>query len=92
MSDTVRHDEEGQRFVMEVEGREALLAYSQEGNILDFTPLCRRSSGVGGWPEKVVKDSFEVAKQKGPKVRPSCPYVSGAVLKRHQEYHALGAR
>jgi len=86
----VRHDEKGNRFVIEIEGREALLAYSQEENVLDFyrtfVPEELRGQGLA---EKVVKAAFEYAREKGLKVRPSCSYVSGAFLKRHKEYQTL---
>lgn len=86
----VKHDEKGKRFVMEVEGREALLSYSQEGDTLDFyrtfVPEELRGQGLA---EKVVKAAFEYAREKGFKVQPSCSYVSGAFLKRHKEYQDL---
>ena len=60
MDEVVRHDEKGNRFVIEIEGREALLEYSREGNTLDFhrtfVPEELRGQGLA---EKVVKAGFE---------------------------------
>lgn len=90
MSETVRHDEKSHRFVIDIDGQEAVLAYSQEGNTLDFyrtfVPESLRGRGLA---EKVVRAAFEYAKEKGLRVLPSCPYVSGAFLKRHEEFRPL---
>ena len=75
---------------MVVEGQEALLAYSQKGNLLDFhhtfVPESLRGRGLA---EKVVKAGFDYAKEKGLKVLPTCPYISGPFLARHKEYRSL---
>ena len=86
----VRHDETTHRFVLKSEGQEAVLAYSQKGSALDFyrtfVPEPLRGRGLA---EKVVKAGFDYAKEKGLKVIPSCPYVSGPFLKRYEEYRSL---
>ena len=90
MREEVLHDEKGHRFVMVMEGQEVLLAYSHKGDILDFhhtfVPEALRGRGLA---EKVVQAGFEYAKEKGLKVLPTCPYVSGPFLKRHNEYRVL---
>lgn len=86
----VRHDTKAFRFVLEIEGQEAILTYSQKGESLDFyhtfVPESLRGRGLA---EKVVKAGFDYAKEKGLKVIPSCPYVSGPFLKRYGEYRSL---
>ena len=92
MGQEVKHDEKGKRFVIEVQGREAVLSYTPKGNVLDFystfVPEELRGQGLA---EEVVKAAFEYAKEKDLKVLPTCPYVSGAFLKRHKEYQSLVA-
>lgn len=86
----VRHDEEAHRFVVEIRGQEAYLAYTQQGNVLDFyhtlVPETLRGQGLA---EKVVKAGFDYAKEKGFKVLPTCAYVSGTFLKRNEQYRPL---
>jgi len=90
LKEAIRHDEEQHRFVIALRGQEALLAYSQKGNVLDFYRTFVLEGFRGrGLAEKIVKTGFDYAKQKGLKVLPTCPYVSGPFLKRHEEYRAL---
>ena len=90
MKEEIRHDEERHRFVIDLEGEKAHLSYSQKGNILDFyrtfVPEVFRGRGLA---EKIVKAGFDYAKEKGLKVLPTCPYISGPFLKRHEEYRTL---
>ncbi len=90
MSHPVRHDEKALRFIIDIDGKEALLAYSQKGTVLDFyrtyVPEELRGRGLA---EEVVKAGFAYAKEKGLTVRPSCPYISQTFLKRHKEYENL---
>jgi predicted GNAT family acetyltransferase len=90
---TVEHDQASHRFVVRLEGHEAFLAYRQHGAELDFyhtfVPEAFRGRGVA---ERMVGAGFEYAKASGFTVRPTCPYVSGAYLKRHPEYESLTRR
>lgn len=89
-SDEVRHEAARRRFVLTVEEQEAYVAYKQDGSTLDFNhtfvPPSLRGRGLA---ERVVRAGFEYAKQHGLTVRPSCPYVSGAFLRRHPEWRSV---
>ena len=89
----VTHDAAAHRFVMAMQGQEAFLAYRPHGSELDFyqtfVPESFRGRGVA---ERLVGAGYEYAKAKGLTVRPTCPYVSGAYLKRHPEHETLTQR
>ena len=87
----VQHDKGKHKFYIPLEeGGEAILAYSQEGNVLDFAhtyvPPTSRQKGVA---EKVVEAGFRYAQENNFKVIPSCPYVSQAFLRKHKEFLPL---
>ncbi len=86
----VIHDQKGQRFVIDLEGREAVLMYRASGKTLDFhhtfVPEVFRGRGLA---EKLCQAGFEYAKANRFRVVASCPYISGAYLKRHPEYQPL---
>lgn len=87
---SVEHDVQGRRFRVQVSGQEAVLAYRMSGTTMDmyhtFVPEAARGKGLA---EKLVKAGFEYAKANGLTVVPTCPYISGAYLKRHTEYQSL---
>ncbi len=82
----VKHDEAAHRFVVQLEGHAAFLAYRTSGTELDFyhtvVPEAFRGRGIA---ERVVGAGFEYAKANRLTVKPTCPYISGAYLKRHPE-------
>ena len=86
----VRHDQAGSRFVIALAGQEAVLEYRLSGRVIDlhhtFVPESLRGRGLA---EQLCKAAFEYAKANRLSVVPSCSYVSGAYLKRHQEYAPL---
>ena len=90
---TITHDEARKRFCAELEGYEACLMYRLSGTEIDlyhtYVPEVFRGRGVA---EKLCKVAFEYAKARQLTVIPSCSYVSGAYLKRHQEYEPLTKR
>ena len=86
----IQHDAVAQKFFITLGTEEAHLNYRLEGNTIDFyhtfVPDSIRGKGIA---EKIVKAGFEYAAQQKLKVIPTCPYVSGAFLSRHAEYHSL---
>ena len=95
MADTafdIRHDAAGQKFSVTRQGQEAHLLYRRQGTTLDFystfVPEAFRGQGLA---EQLCRAGFEYAKANQFKVVPSCPYISGAYLKRHPEYLPLTA-
>lgn len=88
MNDVI-NDKPGSRFLMEVEGNEVYILYTEDKDTLDlystYTAPQLRGQGLA---EKVVLAAFEYAKEKNLKVTPSCWYVS-KFLEKHTEYDAF---
>lgn len=83
----VINDKQGSRFVMDVDGNEVYLLYTEDKDTIDlystFTPLQLRRQGLA---EKVVRFALDYAKEKNLKVIPSCWYVK-KFLERHTEFN-----
>ncbi len=83
------NDKSGSRFVMDVEGYEVYVLYTENKEMLDlystYTPPQLRGQGLA---EKVVLAAFEYAKEKNFKVIPSCWYVR-KFLEKYAEYQNL---
>ena len=90
---TVQHDPAQQRFRVTLQGQEAFLSYRIAGKEIDlhhtFVPEAFRGRGLA---ERLCQAAFEYAKAAPLTVIPSCPYISGAYLKRHAEYAPLVKR
>ena len=86
----VQHDTAGSRFVVSLEGQEAVLRYRRAGQSIDmyqtFVPEVFRGRGIA---EALARAAFEYAKAERLTVVPSCSYLSGPYLKRHPEYQSL---
>ena len=80
------NDKQGSRFVMDVNGQEVYVLYTEDKETLDlystYTPPQLRGQGLA---EKVVLAAFEYASDKKLKVIPSCWYVR-KFLEKHSEY------
>ena len=90
MPGDIEHDEAGQRFVMVVEGEEALVAYRMpDENTIDlyrtYVPEVARGRGVAGL---LARRALEHARAAGLRVVPTCSYIAGFVDK-HPEYSEL---
>ena len=88
----IRHDEEQQRFVAEVDGAEAVVQYRQpDEHTLDlyrtYTPDALRGRGIAG---RIVEAALEHAQAVGLRVVPTCPYVA-RFIEKHPEYQELVA-
>ena len=89
---SVVHDQAGSRFVIALEGHEAQLQYRRAGTTLDFYHTYVPEAFRGkGFAEQLCQAAFEYAKAQRLTVIPSCPYISGAYLKRHPDYLPLVA-
>jgi len=92
MEREIKHDREKQKFYTIVDGHEALLDYSLEGNTMNFyhtyTPPELRGKGLA---KIVVQFAFNYARENNLKVIPSCSYVQ-AFVKRYEEYQDLVAK
>ena len=83
------NDKQGSRFVIDIEGNEAYVLYTEDKDTLDlystYTPTQLRGQGLA---EKVVLAAFEYAKEKNLKIIPTCWYVK-KFLKKHIEYSSI---
>ncbi len=73
----IRHDEERSRFVAEVEGQEAYLAYARiDDATVDFrhtfVPQALRGRKLA---ERLAREAFRWAEAEGHTVIPTCSYV-----------------
>lgn len=73
---TVQHQPEQQRFVLQLEGHEAVLDYQLKQNVIDFNhtfvPVEFRGKGLA---EKLVKSGLRWAEQQQYTIQASCSYV-----------------
>lgn len=85
----VINDQQGSRFVLDVNGQEVYVLYAEDKETLDlystYTPPKLRGQSLA---EKVVLAAFEYAKEKNLKVIASCWYVR-KFIEKHNEYDAL---
>ena len=89
----IEHDPDRQRFVAELDGKQANLQYSQASeDTLDyestFVPEEYRERGIG---ERIVMEALSFAQENGYEVIPTCPFVRH-VLEEHSEYDDVIAR
>lgn len=95
MDPDVRHDEEGSRFVVDLDDEaEAYLSYEEvDDRTLDYThtfvPERHRGQGIA---EELVLDALEYAREAGRMIIPSCPYVRHIVEDEYPEYGSLVVR
>jgi len=88
----VRHVPDEQRFVADVVGGEAEIAYTgpRDGVVaLVHTEVPEESRGAGVG-EAIASEALGWARASGLKVRPLCPFVA-AFIRRHPEYQDLVA-
>jgi predicted GNAT family acetyltransferase len=91
MSDVV-HERDRRRFVMSVEGREAVIDYGLLGdNVLDFrhtfVPRELRGRGIAS---DLTRQALDLARAEGFKIVPSCPFTA-TFIDRHAAYRDLVA-
>jgi predicted GNAT family acetyltransferase len=85
----IHHDPVARRFTTRVDGLEAELAYSYDGDLLviNHTGVPRAIEGRG-IASALVRAVFEFARETGTKVRPACSYAA-AWVERHAQYAHL---
>lgn len=90
MEHEIKHDQEENRFYIEIEDEEAELTYSYtEENAMDFdhtfVPECARGQGLA---HKLVRCGLDYAREKNCKAIASCPAVE-VFVKRNPEYNDI---
>ncbi|MBF6623414.1 MAG: N-acetyltransferase [Pseudomonas stutzeri] len=86
----VRHDEEQQRYVLEINGQLLGFAqYHEEGDrqIFTHTEIDDSLSGKG-MGSMLVRESLDDARQRGKRIVPACEFI-GAYVKKHPDWNDL---
>jgi hypothetical protein len=87
----VRHNEQEQRFEVEIEGQLSVADYELQGDRMIFThtytPPAQRGRGIA---EKLVRTALEHARDQKRKIVPACSYVA-VFVERHPEFKPLVA-
>ena len=86
----IQHNEERKRFFSIIDGKEAYLTYTDNGNnvlIFDHTyvPFSLRGQSIAA---KIVKNALEYARKNNFKVIPACSYVS-SYIEKNEQYNDL---
>jgi uncharacterized protein len=89
MSDVV-HERDRRRFVMRIEGREAVIDYAVFGDtVLDlrhtFVPRELRGRGIAS---DLARQALDLARAEGFKILPSCSFIA-TFIDRHPAYRDL---
>lgn len=86
----IEHDSSKHKFFVTLGEYEASLMYAERGKVLDFyhiyVPDPFRNRGLAG---KILITAFDYAREKGYKVVPTCPFISGDFLPRFPKYLEL---
>ncbi len=84
---TVRHDQQQQRYVLEVNGNElGVASYQQDGERQIFTHTEVDPSLEGqGMGSKLIRESLNDARQRGKRIVPQCEFVA-AYVNKHDEW------
>lgn len=86
----VRHDEEQQRYVLEINGQLLGFAqYHEEGDrqIFTHTEIDDSLSGKG-MGSMLVRKSLDDARQRGKRIVPVCEFI-GAYVKKHPDWNDI---
>jgi hypothetical protein len=82
-------NKEKERFEIDLDGKTALIDYSEQNGVVAMThtevPPEFEGKGVGS---KLVKGALDLVKNENKRVRPLCTFVA-AYIKRHPEYESL---
>lgn len=86
----IEHDETGQKFFIEYENDEAVLAYTAVNDIMEihhlFVPEIQQGKGVA---DMLCEAAFRHAKNSGIKIIPACSYIKDTFLKKHPEWENI---
>jgi uncharacterized protein len=89
MTDTVRDDSRRRRYELEAGGELAFIDYVRDGRNVVMThaevPQALRGGGVGS---ALVKGALALARERGEKVVPLCPFIA-QYMRRHPETRDL---
>ncbi|MEP6633666.1 MAG: GNAT family N-acetyltransferase [Luteimonas sp.] len=85
----ITHDTAAHQFATTIDGKQAVLDYRQDGNLMVITHTgVPPAIGGRGIAAQLVKAAVEYARSQQWKVRPDCEYAE-AYLRKHREYSDL---
>jgi predicted GNAT family acetyltransferase len=88
----VRDNSAAQRYELDVEGRSAFITYRRSGDVVTLlhaqVPHELAGRGVGS---ALVQGTLEIARSRGQKIVPRCPFVAN-YIKKHAQFQELVAR
>ena len=87
---TVTRNDERSRYELETDGTIAgFLVYREEGDVLDLVHTEVGDEWEGrGVGSTLVREALDDVRERGLKIRPTCPFVA-AFVKRHPAYEDL---
>jgi predicted GNAT family acetyltransferase len=89
MTSRVQDNSARRRYELDVDGALAFIDYRRDGEVVTMThaevPVSLRGGGVGS---ALVRGALTLARDRGDKVIPACPFVA-AYVKRHPEFQDL---
>ena len=87
---TVRHDDDQQRYVLEIDGQPLGVAqYQEDGDRQIFTHTEVDDSLAGqGMGSTLVRESLDDARRRGKRIVPVCEFVA-AYVKKHPEWNDI---
>jgi len=89
MENIIIHNESEKRFEITESGNTAFVEYKLSNNVIDvthtFVPKELEGKGFGS---ALAKYALDYAKDKGLKVKPTCPFIR-IYVERHKEYQSL---
>lgn len=85
----IEHQEQKQRFVLEVDGEEAELTYQRKGDVIIFdhtaVPPAIQHRGLA---DKLAAMALEYAREENLQVDPQCRFMA-VYIQRHKQYQPL---
>lgn len=89
MSHQVRHNEEQNRFEIEIPNGPAVASYERDGDVITFTHTLVPEQEEGkGVASSIIRTALDFARAEKLKVVPQCPFVA-AYIKQHPEFEDL---
>jgi predicted GNAT family acetyltransferase len=86
---TVTHEEAAHRFVLQLPGGPAILAYERAGDTLDLLHTNVPDQDEGrGHGSSLARAALDYARSEKLRVIPSCPFVR-AFIEKHPDYREL---
>lgn len=85
----IYHDESKNRFFLTIDGKESMVDYQKDENLMDlyftYVPDEFRGQGIAS---KLVQKALDYAHHHNYRVKPSCPFIE-SFIQNHKEYQSI---